>query len=235
MNLYYVDPALSVIINVDILAQQMTSVANGISSRTSIWATSLVFLFYCCYITELCTNHMFFQFFRSDDGLYLYYAAFDRIDLIIGGTNWRSLTIADFIIDQLTGDASTGTVYISGGGGIYSVDKNGDLTKLVSSSGPFAVFNSQLYYATSTDNYSIYSCSVSNCDPSSFMDNIGEAIISIAVDDTTGDVSYATDSAIFDQTGSKLVTQTDNIMPFALSYSNSTLYTLDINEGKTKK
>ena len=45
MNLYYVDPELSVIINVDILAQQMTSVANGISSRTSIWATSLVFLF----------------------------------------------------------------------------------------------------------------------------------------------------------------------------------------------
>ena len=58
MNLYYVDPELSVIINVDILPQQMTSVANGISSRTSIWATLLVFLFI---VTWKCTNQNCFS------------------------------------------------------------------------------------------------------------------------------------------------------------------------------
>ena len=145
--------------------------------------------------------------------------------MITSGTNWRSLTIADFIIDQLTVDVITGTVYISGGGGIYSVDKNGDLTKLVSSNGPFAVFNNQIYFASSTDNYSIYSCSISNCNPSSFIVNIGQVIISIAVDDESGAVSYATNSAIYDQSGLRQVTQTDNIMPYALAYFKfNTLY-----------
>ena len=207
----------------------MTSVVNGVSSKTSIWATSLVFFF-----SFVHTNNYYiitYSSTNSGDGLYLYYAAFDRIDLITSRTtNWRSLTRANFIIDQLTGDVATGTVYISGGGGIYSVDKNGDLIKVLSSSGPFAVFNSQLYFANSTDNYSIYSCSVSNCNPSSFIDNIGEVIISIAIDDKSGAVSYATNSIHVDQTKLQLVTQTD-ITPFSLAYSNSMLYTLDINEG----
>lgn len=195
-----------------------------------------MFCFFIFKTLHLVCIHFAFLY-RVNDVLYIYYAAFDRVDMISGDSaDWQNLVKTNFVINQMAGDSilPSTPLFLSSNTSIYSVFKNGTFQVFLENvtPGPFAVSNGIFYFTNSSSvPMQIYSCQVSNCLPTPYDTNINGHIRSIAVDDN-GSVYYSTEEGIF-PTGQSIsaVSYQENIMPFALAFNDPNLYILDITTG----